>query len=540
MLYVKNTNLEAVAAIDDYISLIWTERYSECGDFELSVKITPTALDIFKKDYYLFKDGTDVVMIIETLVISYTVDEGYVLTVSGRSLESILDRRVIKNTASLSGKVQEAVIHLVQSQFLYDPQNPNDPRAIEKFGVSGTMPSQDPPDMTDWRNWTISDCQFTGDNLYDVVSTICYEYGLGFKVRLVDGNYIFSMFNGIDHSGTTIKNELRGRENASNTTTLYNDSLHPQGSVDEGIMSFMLIKDPSKVNIGGYGITNADCIKVYEHNMYYYDGKARDVFKFSFVCPDDAAGFTLRVGKSEANFYCDVNGGHDGPYDPYNSNALNFVKGRVYEVSGEVKSRQYWPQESSGGSSSSFDNPGWYAEIKTITSRVYSPNSYPITFSEDYDNLISSSYIESNSALKNVAYVAGEGEGINRTILEVHPTDSSDTTTGLYRRETFVDARDLQSVYYDEDGQQVTLTSSEYQQLLQSRGQEKLEEIAQTTSFEAEVDVAALWKIKIDYDIGDIVNIGTAYGVQKLARITEIVYSEEAGNHSVYPNFELI
>ena len=34
---VLNTNFENIGVLDTYKSLIWTDRYSSCGDFEIYV-----------------------------------------------------------------------------------------------------------------------------------------------------------------------------------------------------------------------------------------------------------------------------------------------------------------------------------------------------------------------------------------------------------------------------------------------------------------------------------------------------------------------
>ena len=34
-LYITNPKFELVGVIDSYTSLIWTERYNDCGDFEI-------------------------------------------------------------------------------------------------------------------------------------------------------------------------------------------------------------------------------------------------------------------------------------------------------------------------------------------------------------------------------------------------------------------------------------------------------------------------------------------------------------------------
>lgn len=60
-----------------------------------------------------------------------------------------------------------------------------------------------------------------------------------------------------------------------------------------------------------------------------------------------------------------------------------------------------------------------------------------VVFSEEYDNLIKSSFVEDSTGLKNVALVAGEGEGALRS------TESAGTATHLNRVELYVDARDI-------------------------------------------------------------------------------------------------
>ena len=131
-------------------------------------------------------------------------------------------------------------------------------------------------------------------------------------------------------------------------------------------------------------------------------------------------------------------------------------------------------------------------------------------FSRDFENVLTSEYFLDQTARKNVALVAGKGEGEER--LRVTVGDE----TGLERRELYVDARDIGSGNDD-----APITVAEQQAMLAVRGQTKLAELKTTESFTATVDPYGNLKYKVDYDLGDIVTI-TDMGIRTDARITEI------------------
>lgn len=80
---------------EDYKSVIWTERFHGFGDFKLTVPGTLENLQIYQLDHYLYTKGTNKLMIIEQVELNTEYSKQSMLTVSGRSLESILDRRVM-------------------------------------------------------------------------------------------------------------------------------------------------------------------------------------------------------------------------------------------------------------------------------------------------------------------------------------------------------------------------------------------------------------------------------------------------------------
>lgn len=123
-----------------------------------------------------------------------------------------------------------------------------------------------------------------------------------------------------------------------------------------------------------------------------------------------------------------------------------------------------------------------------------------VMFSTEFDNVLTYEYFNSDMDYKNVAYVAGEGTGINRVVLEV----DSGNYGGFFRREHYVDARDLQSQYQDENGNTINLTQAQYRSALNVRAIENLNELVSIESFESKVEDFQ-YVIGRDYFLGDLV-----------------------------------
>lgn len=147
--------------------------------------------------------------------------------------------------------------------------------------------------------------------------------------------------------------------------------------------------------------------------------------------------------------------------------------------------------------------------------RSYNQNSNPyVIFSTEFDNLMSSDYKNILSNYANAAYVAGEGEGTDRTIVEVG------TATGLSRYETWVDARNSSS----NNGE---ISQSDYEDMLSAEGEETLAEMTAETSFEGDIDNSVNFIYGTDYFLGDIVQVENDYGISAVTRILECIESED-------------
>lgn len=148
----------------------------------------------------------------------------------------------------------------------------------------------------------------------------------------------------------------------------------------------------------------------------------------------------------------------------------------------------------------------------------------PVIFSPQFDSLQSLQYSESELGYKNVGYVAGQGEGEDRRIVEVG------VDAGLRRNELFIDARDVAEV--DEDDRPIP--TEEIEGTLTERGQQKLSEHAQELFMEGQVLTKSPFKYETDYDLGDMVTIREKeWGVTMDSRITEIKEIYETGGFRI-------
>lgn len=189
-LFVLNADFESIAVIDTYESMIWTGRYNAYGDFEIYFAMDESLLEYIKEDYYLWLKDSEHSMIIEDIKIDADTEEGNRLIVTGRSLESILERRIIWGQRIFSGNLQNAIQTMLNENII-SPSVAD--RKIANFIF---VPSTD----SKITSLTI-DNQYTGDDLYTVIKGLCEENNIGFKIVLTDDNqFAFSLYAGTDRS----------------------------------------------------------------------------------------------------------------------------------------------------------------------------------------------------------------------------------------------------------------------------------------------------------------------------------------------------
>ncbi|NYV66188.1 siphovirus ReqiPepy6 Gp37-like family protein [Bacillus sp. Gen3] len=129
----------------------------------------------------------------------------------------------------------------------------------------------------------------------------------------------------------------------------------------------------------------------------------------------------------------------------------------------------------------------------------------PVIFSPQFESLQSLHYTESELNYKNSAYVAGQGEGVERRIVEVPDGDGGTTNETI--------PRPVADIIKD----------------LTDRGNQQLEQLIQEHYLEGQILTYSPFKYEKDYNLGDITTIQSKdWGVTLDTRITEIkeIYEE--------------
>lgn len=179
-------------------------------------------------------------------------------------------------------------------------------------------------------------------------------------------------------------------------------------------------------------------------------------------------------------------------------------------------------------------NIGWDVYIKGTTfvfklykglDRTYGQQErIPVVFSDDFDNLLSTTYSYTKGDYKNAALIGGEGEGTDQR------TSSIGDATGFDRYETYIDGSSVSS-----NGK--IITEEEYYKMLQDYGKSELSDVQSTETFEGTTDTNGNYRLNEDYFLGDIVQVINEYGISSTPRITEIIESIDDNGTSIVPTF---
>lgn len=138
-----DNNFQPNKIVEDYNSLIWTERYSTNGDFELQTHEVEKILNALPKETYVTLRDSNVPMIVEDHKISKSSDGSPTLKVTGRSFETVLERRISVNALpSDTGRAVWVLHASKESDAAYEAMRRvlNDPKHRYKDGVAVLAP----------------------------------------------------------------------------------------------------------------------------------------------------------------------------------------------------------------------------------------------------------------------------------------------------------------------------------------------------------------------------------------------------------------
>lgn len=198
----------ANGVVDDYISLIWCERYQKPGEFELVLNATPDRLTYFKqnKNVILSRTDTDRAMFVESVNLKTNSRTGDILKLKGRSIESVFNRRIIEQTYTVSGRADDIAYHFIKENAANYWYYNSDSQHLPTIGRTRyiNLLELDEHDAL-WLSEV--EAQPFGQNLGEFIANICAACNVGYKVRFVDGKMLYSLYRGIDKTINQLVND---------------------------------------------------------------------------------------------------------------------------------------------------------------------------------------------------------------------------------------------------------------------------------------------------------------------------------------------
>lgn len=203
-IYILDALLRRTEVIDKFISLIWTDRFQDLGDFELVVSSTSENRSWLTTDTLLAINTSYRVMVIDKTNDTVDDDDIATLTITGHSIETVLNDRVVKNTytdltteptwdfSDTPGNICRTMFdHICRDGILFASD-------IIPFLVpgsiysTGTIPEYDTEIL-----WSQAP-----DQLFTPIQQLCQLYDLGFRlVRNQDSSQLyFDIYSGNDRT----------------------------------------------------------------------------------------------------------------------------------------------------------------------------------------------------------------------------------------------------------------------------------------------------------------------------------------------------
>lgn len=198
-IYVLNQNAAIIGIISEYQSIIWDMQLYNLGYFELVIAGSPEHIDLLRENLMLVRekdiDGAKKsnVMIIEKVVTSFDAEKGYILTVTGRSLKAILNRRIIWEQISVEDTAAATVIYKVLHDNALEPEDTD--REIPNLNAGA--PEFQTNHVT---------LQAFGEPIGDWMAALCEEQKLGWDINLYNSSLMVTLIQGTNRTTSQTDN----------------------------------------------------------------------------------------------------------------------------------------------------------------------------------------------------------------------------------------------------------------------------------------------------------------------------------------------
>ena len=186
-LFFFDKELNMLGIVDYFISLRWRRKYFEAGEFEIVLPVNDYTLQFIDIDVIVMRNNYTEAGIIET--VEYSDDgENEEVTLSGRFLSALLERRIVKNKINFSGNTIEGMNTIINAMT---------------------------PLTSQWETETVAmssphiDFQCTYKNVYEYLCKLAEYSNIGIRiVPNVDSKvYMFEVWKGVDRTSEQNEND---------------------------------------------------------------------------------------------------------------------------------------------------------------------------------------------------------------------------------------------------------------------------------------------------------------------------------------------
>lgn len=255
--FTLNESLQRAEVIEGYESFVWTERYAEWGDFEILVNSEQSYRSLLQPGVRIGMNGSYYTMTVESVVDEIATDGVKKLTITGRSMEAILNDRVAYSAVddltakpkwTLTGKPADIMRSMFNSICVTHVLDAND--GIPFYTTGRLLPVGSIPEPTE----TVT-MDFDPDSLYNDLVAVATIWPLGFRlVRDGDtGHVYFEVYTGSDR---TTQQSVRNAVLFSPTMDTISKTAIVKSIADAKTVAYVYGKlDAVKVYATGYDAT---------------------------------------------------------------------------------------------------------------------------------------------------------------------------------------------------------------------------------------------------------------------------------------------
>lgn len=205
-LYTLDSLLRRTEVIDRFESLIWTERYSKPGDFQLDILSDTNTRNLLQPGVKLALSDSYRVMMVDQVEDKDDSEGRSLLTVKGPSLESILDDRTTRGAGpglgdagkwTLTNQTPIGIINTIFNSICVG--NTNIPADNIPYYTTGTLY---PADTIAAPTNVFATYDVPTDTLLNLFTSIADNYGIGFRLyRSLDTSKLyFNVYTGSDRT----------------------------------------------------------------------------------------------------------------------------------------------------------------------------------------------------------------------------------------------------------------------------------------------------------------------------------------------------